>query len=172
MTTTSIVRFRTKNPRRNLPRVVRFKKTEINFQANFLRIYLSQLNSVGIGGKQFELPGFGIADFIWATPEGKIDAFEFKVDNWKKGFGQAARYRSYANRSFLILPAEIAARVINHIHFFHNINLGFWSFDIKTETIVRYFTPMESRPLNSHAQTIALQILNRKLKFRQLLKSC
>jgi hypothetical protein len=167
----TLINFGTKNPRRNLPRENRFKRAEIILQITFLRAYLTDLNYTGIGGNQFEMPGFGIADFIWATPEGKIDAFEFKVADWKKGVGQASRYRSYASRSFLVLPSKIASRAVNHIQAFHNINLGLWSFDAETGRIIRHFTPVETKPLNTQAKSAALQILNRKLKFRQLLEA-
>jgi hypothetical protein len=172
MAQTPIISFGTKNPRRNLPEGVRFKRAEILFQTNFLRTYLNEVDSCGIGGNQFEMPGYGIADFIWATVEGRIDAFEFKIDNWKKGVGQASRYRSYASRSFLVLPIAFISRIEAHIKTFHSINLGIWFFDMDSKSIVKHFTPAESRPLNTYAKEAALQILNRKLKFRQLSKAC
>jgi hypothetical protein len=171
MSTSNIIFFGTKNPRRNLPIEVRNKRAEINFQATFLRTYLEGSVFDGIGGNQFEMPGYGIADFIWATSDGKIDAFEFKISNWKKGVGQAARYRSYATRSFLVLPVEVASRIVKHIQTFQSINLGLWSYDNMTKSIVKYFTPPESKPLNSQAQATAFKILNRKSKFRKLVES-
>jgi hypothetical protein len=166
-----LISFGTKNPRRNLPRNMRFKRAEIIFQSKFLRTYLNELEPKGIGGSQFEMPGFGIADFIWATANGSIDAFEFKISDWKKGVGQASRYRSYACRSFLVLPTDVAQRIVAHIPTFESIGLGLWSFNSSTDSIVKHYTPVESRPLNSQAQATALQILKRKSKFRQLLES-
>jgi hypothetical protein len=167
----NIVAFGTKNPRRNLPLEVRNKRAEIIFQATFLRTYLDGFVFDGIGGNQFEMPGYGIADFIWAMPDGKIDAFEFKISDWKKGVGQAARYRSYATRSFLVLPVTVASRIVEHIKTFQSINLGLWAFDSSTKSIEKYVTPTETPPLNSQAQATALKLLGRKLKFRKFAKS-
>lgn len=167
----NFVTFNVKNPRRNLPENIRFKRPEIIFQNSFLKTYLSGNEFHGIGGNQFEMPGYGIADFIWANPAGEIDAFEFKVSDWKKGVGQAARYRSYANRSFLVIPDQLVPRIQEHITFFQKINLGLWSFNKKNNTIVKHFTPCKTNPLNSKAQADAFAKISRKLKFRKLLES-
>ena len=41
----------------------------------------------------------------------EVIAIEVKVDNWQRALSQALRNRTFAHRSFIALPVEVAARV-------------------------------------------------------------
>ncbi|HSQ42725.1 MAG TPA: hypothetical protein VLM37_10640 [Fibrobacteraceae bacterium] len=163
--------FGTKNPRRNLPAHVRNKRGEILFQSSFLKVWETTLVEAGIGGNQFELPGFGIADYLWVNNKGSMDAFEFKMGDWKRGFTQACRYRNYANRSILVLPQSIAKRALVFLADFQATGVGLVSFDPTTQSIEKHYWPEASEPLNRKAHASAFSILKGKRKFRQLTKA-
>lgn len=129
---------------------------------------MSDLDEVGIGGGQFELPELGIADYLWVSSAGRLDAFEFKLTDWRKGATQAMRYRSYAHRTFLVMPPTAAIRAAQHLASFQSLDIGLWSFNQERGTIVRYHTPEPSLPLNAAAHDTALSILLRKRKFREI----
>ena len=78
-----IVKFKSRDPRRNLPEASYRKRGESNFVGNFERAFLQE-NSNGFGGRQFAVSGFGIADFVWVNlastslaEKEKNDPFEF-----------------------------------------------------------------------------------------------
>lgn len=165
------ISFGTKNPRRNLPLDVRFKRGELIFQSAFLRAWQSELDEIGVGGGQFELPELGIADYLWASSSGRLDAFEFKLTDWRKGATQAMRYRSYAHRTFLVMPLAPARRAAQHLEAFQSLEIGLWAFDPNSGEIERHFTPGPSVPLNATAHEAAMSILWRKRKFREVLEA-
>lgn len=165
------ISFGTKNPRRNLPAAIGLKRGELLFQSAFLRAWHSELNEPGVGGNQFELPELGVADYLWASSSGRLDAFEFKLADWRKGATQAMRYRSYAHRSFLVMPPTAAIRAAQHLESFVNLRIGLWSFNSEQDEIVRFHTPEESTPLNARAYESATSILLRKRKFRELFEA-
>ncbi len=43
-------------------------------------------------------------------PEAEVVAFEFKLEDWKRAFYQAIRYRSFAHRGYVVLPANVVHR--------------------------------------------------------------
>jgi hypothetical protein len=165
---TQIINFATKNPRKNLPPELRNKRTELLFQNTFLKTYLSSLAAPGIGGNQFEVPGCGIADFIWVGPNGNIDAFEFKMTNWRKGATQASRYRAYAARTILVMPYQAVYPALRFIDSFRLVDLGLWSFDPKSRIITCHHTPAVRQPMDCEASDRANEILSRKRYFREL----
>ncbi len=168
---TQIVRFSAKNPRNNLPVEVRNKRSELLFQNSFLRKYLNTIDGRGVAGSQFELQGCGIADFIWVGVDGNIDAFEFKMKDWKKGATQASRYRAYASRTILVMPADAVAPALKFLDCFRSIDLGLWSFDSKTGTIVSHHTPAVRQPLDLTLSQKASTVLLGKRHFRKLRES-
>lgn len=120
----------------------------------------------GIGGRQFELSSFGIADYLWVSADGRLDAFEFKLSDWRKGVSQAARYRSYCHRSFLVLPDIICKRIFPFLDEFRAVKIGLIGFDSGNGVIERYFIPPRNAPLNPFAYGAAVNILSRKRKLR------
>ena len=148
--------------------------------------------SVGIGGKEFALSGFGIADFVWIAwrntvnpDEGsalsieklksllnrhKLTAFEMNLSDWRKGLAQAYRYSYFADEAVVVLPPDLAATAKADLDLFRESNVGLWSFDPATETICKLFTPRRSGPRSPRAKDKALESLGRSLKFCQLRK--
>ena len=159
--------FKSSNPRKNLPDSVRRKRTELLFQNAFLRLWIDSVRETGVGGSQFELSNCGIADYIWINSSRQIDAFEFKMSNWKSGLIQAVRYKNYASRSFLVLPMKIAQRISKEEKALRQFNVGLYGFDVKNKEIELLLSPKLEKPLNSVAYNKALNILLRKRNFRQ-----
>lgn len=159
--------FKSSNPRKNLPDSVRRKRTELLFQNAFLRLWIESVRGSGVGGSQFELSNCGIADYIWINTSKQIDAFEFKMSNWKGGLIQAVRYKNYASRSFLVLPMKIAQRISKEEKALKQFNVGLYGFDAKNKEIELLLSPKSEKPLNAAAYNKALNILLRKRNFRQ-----
>ena len=160
--------FGTRNPRKNLPEEVRGKRAEVLFQNAFLRVWRNLLQERGIGGIQFELPGFGIADYLWVGEGSRIDAFEFKLNDWRKGATQASRYRCYANRALLVLPLQVAKAASAYLDEFTAINIGLIGYDRASNEIFPFFIPQSTSPLNPKAYHTALSKLSTKRNFRKL----
>ena len=102
-------------------------------------------------------------------------AFELKLSNWKRALIQAYRYRSFANRSFVILDYSHIAPAINNIEQFRRSGIGLMSID-KAGELKSYYFPKYRRPFSEQlgekyrqmvAQTIsspsALQIIHRTI---------
>lgn len=162
--------FNSRNPRKNLPAEVRFKQAEVRFQNDFLKVWLKKSRRIGVGGAQFELSNYGIADYIWVNSLGQIDAFEFKLHDWKGGLMQAMRYRGYARRSYLVVPDSLSERVLAAAESLRQTNIGVYAFDCLNKEIKLLMPSRTAKPLSADAYSRALQILNRKRKFRELSK--
>ena len=192
MKTAQLLKFKQCHPRRNLPAALARKRGESNFVSSFSKAYIASIASVGIGGKEFALSGFGIADFVWIAwrntvnpDEGsalsieklksllnrhKLTAFEMKLSDWRKGLAQAYRYSYFADEAVVVLPPDLAATAKADLDLFRESNVGLWSFDPATETICKLFTPRRSGPRSPRAKDKALESLGRSLKFCQLRK--
>src|ERR1051326_944469 len=131
MKTAQLLRFKKSNPRRNLPAALARKRGESNFVLSFSKTYLSSIALNGFGGREFALPGYGIADFVWIAwrndtnlDEGhalsieklkallsqhKLTAFEMKLMDWRGGLAQAYRYSYFADLAVVVLPPDVAA---------------------------------------------------------------
>ena len=181
-----LLQFKDRRPRRNLPTTYSRKRGESNFVSSFARIYLASTGRGGIGGKEFALPGFGIADFVWIAwrhddnpaEDGalsiekmkllmnrrKLTAFEMKLSDWRKGLVQAYRYSYFADLAVVVLPPDVAA--IADVKLFRNANIGLWSFDQIGSEIQKIFTPRCGGPISPQAKDKAVDALGRRLKFR------
>jgi hypothetical protein len=164
------ISFSAPNPRRNLPANVRNKRTEILFQNKFLKRWFLQNNIFGIGGSQFSVPGFGIADYVFIESNRHITAFEFKISDWRKGLAQAARYKCYAHRSFLVVPQSIVHRIKPFFKSLKEINVGLCIFNCQTGIIDTIYNPKIKEPFSKNAHNNALSILNWKKNFSKLRK--
>ena len=190
MKTAHLLHFKQHHPRRNLPAALARKRGESNFVSSFSRAYIASIASVGFGGKEFALSGFGIADFVWIAcrngvnpDEGsalsietlksllnqhKLTAFEMKLSDWRKGIAQAYRYSYFADQAVVVLPPDLAALARADLELFRNSNVGLWSFDPVTATIRKLFTPRRSGPRSPRARDKALESLGRSLHFCHL----
>jgi len=186
------MRFSTHLPRRNLPGSLARKRGESNFVSSFTKAYVASIAPGGFGGKEFALPGYGIADFVWLAwqnashpEEGsalsieqlksllhrqKLAAFEMKLSDWRKGLAQAYRYSYFADMAVVVLPPELAAAAKPDIDRFRQSNVGLWSFNPATLAIRKLFTPRNPSPRSPKAKAKALESLGRSLQFSQLRK--
>jgi hypothetical protein len=65
MNTAQSCDFKAHSPRRNLPAGVSRKRGESNFVSAFSKAYIATVGPHGIGGSEFAISNFGIADFVW-----------------------------------------------------------------------------------------------------------
>jgi hypothetical protein len=184
-----IIDFKLRNPRRNLPAHLSLKRGESNFVSAFSKAYINALSTQGVGGSEFAMSGFGIADFVWldwrhseATEGGtglsveqlraefarrKLTAFEMKLTDWRKGLAQAYRYSYFADVTVLVLPPSVAKNAKTEIKLFRHLQVGLWSFDKTTGVIRKLFTPARSKPRNVKAKEKALESIGRFIKFSE-----
>lgn len=62
-------------------------------------------------------------------PDVEICAFEFKLEDWKRALFQATRYRSFAHRVYVVLPASVISRTEKLWDSFRRQNIGLLSHD-------------------------------------------
>lgn len=188
-----IVSVLRKGTRRNLRSVSAAKRGESSFVLAFGRAYLRRFGKVNaktsfLPAREFQVSGFGVADFIWfvwrSTPRSQegsaldyrsrfrigesLLAFEMKLRNWRKALGQAYRYRYFADTAFVVLPPEAATTAKEHLEVFRKLGVGLWSFDKRKESIRRLYTPCRGTPLSSKARERAVDILKRLVKARRV----
>ncbi len=100
---------------------------------------------VGVAGRTFrrwllELIEAGLAAELgmgrytlgphFSVPEIEICSFEFKLENWKRAFYQAKRYRVFSHRVFVVMPPEAGARVNGALDQFEKFNVGLLTHDV------------------------------------------
>lgn len=67
-------------------------------------------------------------------PPIEICAFEFKLKDWRRAFFQATRYRNFAHRVYVVLPASIIHRTEKLHDAFRTQNIGLLSHDAEGNT--------------------------------------
>jgi hypothetical protein len=74
----------------------------------------------------------------FAQPQIEICSFEFKLENWKRAFYQAKRYRTFSHRVFVVMPTRTAQRVNGALEHFRRFNVGLITHDPdgRSETIL------------------------------------
>lgn len=178
----SPARFCSPHPRRNLPGITSSKRGESNFVGAFYRKFEEARSQKGLGGTEFALPNFGIADLVWvcqlsgaarnratfaaSLKDVHITAFEMKLGDWRKALSQAYRYKYFADRVIVVLPPGKAKLAKEAIALFRDLEIGLWSFEGRTGKISRSFTPPLRAPKSAVARGRALELLRRKLHFR------
>jgi len=176
-TASQTIKFNAFDTRRNLPPKTGRKRGELLFLSSFEKAFTQK--RPGVGGKQFQLSGYGVADFIWVDiDEGVetgsvplISAFELKLTNWKRALSQAYRYSYFADKAYVVMPKEQAKAAIDNKQLFRKLQIGLMVFDQEDGTIETIHAPKKSTPRNSLAREKAMDLLQQKLKFRQLLES-
>ncbi|MBE3143102.1 MAG: hypothetical protein IMZ61_04160 [Planctomycetes bacterium] len=178
-----LIKFQTPDPRRNLPPHLAKKRGEANYLVSFERMILSKKRKSGIGGRNFEMNGYGIADFIWIertklvifgktifSGQIKLRAFELKLSNWKQALTQAYRYSYFSDMSIVVLPSKAAVAAVKHLELFRKMHIGLWKYDARAANYKKIYEPRFSRPRSSSAKGKALSLLARKPKLSSLLK--
>jgi len=177
MSISSAIEFGAFNPRRNLPGAVARKRGESNFVAAFQRDFSAAHDGQGVGGRHFELAGYGIADFVWmdygqhgkragrSPDEFVLTAFEMKLKDWRRALSQAYRYSYFSDRAIVVLPTDVADRAEGRLDVFQRLGIGLWSYEPKQENIEMRFTPDGTKAKNPAARQKALTCISRKIKF-------
>lgn len=190
--TTQLLKFKTRDPRRNLPPELGRKRTEANFVIKFMEAYLKQTTGGGLGGKHFALSGFGIADFVWIAwrevahgiegsaltlerlkariAKHQLTAFEMKLTDWKKGLSQAYRYGFFADRAILVLPPNTAATAAESKSLFQQLGVGLWSFDSESGKIRKLVSAKSSVARDAIARAKAVDLICRRFNFSKARK--
>lgn len=57
-------------------------------------------------------------------PKVEICSFEFKLENWRRAFQQARRYRSFSHRVYVVMPERAAERANLYAEAFEAFNIG------------------------------------------------
>lgn len=177
MSTVREFRFKSYNTRRNLPVEVRRRRAEANFLGTFIRTVLQGFARPCVYGRNFPVPGCGVADLIvcelsevsggTADPDDLLLlAFEMKLLDWRKALQQAYRYRYYADVSIVVLPARAAARAIQSRHVFDALGVGLWTLDTSTRHISKHVTAVpRTGPLSSAKRNRAMSTLRPRLAY-------
>lgn len=187
-----ILTFDSYNPRRNLPKKIAAKRGESNFVGLFERTFTEQGTRPGIGGRQFAVSGYGIADFLWissqtqslsllgnklskedwilALQQETLTAFEMKLSDWKRALQQAYRYSYFADQSIVVLPASNRVRIEPAKALFEQFNIGLWLLDSQNGQIEKIVIPQQAKAKNLQVREKALDLILRKMKFRPLRK--
>ncbi|MFA5358640.1 MAG: hypothetical protein WC310_02335 [Patescibacteria group bacterium] len=154
-----------------LPELGANKKVDLNSLTKNLNIpkatlkykYLKTLENNGFIKKVDNKYYFKING--WMPIAKEIIAIEAKLKDWKKGFVQANRYKSFANKAYLAMPAARGHLVDRELLKKHNIGLILFDPDKHTKKISRV---KATRPLNRHKFNLAAEFILGK----QQLKKC
>jgi hypothetical protein len=176
----------TYNTRRNLPTVVGRKRGESNFMRAFERAYFAQKCHPGMAAAEFALGGFGVADLVWIAwrhgpssaefsalslekqlARQQLFAFEAKLNDWQRGLQQAFRYRYFADKSVVVMPAENAGPAIANLGAFKELGVALWTFDRTNLVIREHYTPGKVDALNREARTKAITLLLSRFDLRK-----
>jgi hypothetical protein len=78
----------------------------------------------------------GYVDVLARHRRKTLVAFEAKLDNWKRAFYQAYRSTAYANKSYVIVPTNVANRALRDRDEFVLRGVGLCSFDGKVVQVL------------------------------------
>ena len=78
----------------------------------------------------------GFVDVLARHRRKTLVAFEAKLDNWRRAFHQAYRSTAYANKSYIIVPTNVANRALRDRDEFELRGVGLCSFDGKSVQVL------------------------------------
>lgn len=186
---TKVQKFRVnaQNTRRNLPHQSARKRGESNFLRAFERAYFARARTMGLAASEFALSGYGVADLVWIGWSAsssdyefsalslekqlfrrQLFAFEAKLKDWQKALRQAFRYRYFADKAIVVLPAANAGLAVANLEAFQHLGVGLWGFDSTSESIREHFTPTKFRALSDSARRKAISIISSKVNLGKL----
>lgn len=134
------------------------KDSEHEFGNSFARLFDKVSNSNVIAIREFPVPGSGIADFVVIKKNEQkktnklktiVQAFEFKLKDWRRGLMQAHRYKYFSNSSILVIPAHKIKSAQKSLDLFKKLGVGLWAFNISSGAITKKFTPRPKKILDS-----------------------
>lgn len=143
-----------------LPEDGKNKKIDIDYLSDKLKIsknslkykYLKKLKRDGfikILDNQYYFKVNG-----WMPIAKGLTAIEAKLNDWHKGFLQANRYKSFANKTFLAMPLSKEQVIDKPLLKKHNV--GLILFDPKTKEI-KISNPKARKPLNKYKFNLAAE---------------
>jgi hypothetical protein len=171
MSTARELRFKAYNTRRNLPDRIRRRRGEANFLGAFVRVMLQEVPLPCVYGRNFPVPGCGVADFVLCELLGSdeqdqslpglyVSAFEMKLTDWRKALHQAYRYKYYADLSVVVLPTGKATSAVRSSMLFEALGVGLWTLDSSAGIIHKHVLAVQSEsPLNISKRNQALSRL-------------
>jgi hypothetical protein len=177
MSITREIRFNSYNTRRNLPDDIRRKRGEANFVGTFIRTMLQEFQPPCAYGRNFPVPGCGVADLVLCElPRGieqgvglaglYLSAFEMKLADWRRALQQAYRYKYYADSSIVVLPASTADRAVESSALFEALGVGLWTLDMSTRIIHKHVAAVQSDgPFNTGKRDQVLSRLRPRLAY-------
>ena len=156
----------------NLPAMADGKHPEGKFCKKFARTFADSMTSIGVGLREFDLSGCGIADFLWVQftdkpmrkkEVEKITAFEVKLKDWKKGIAQAYRYSYFADMVYLVLPEQKISSAMNNNDLFNQWGIGLYGFNEESKEYSQHIEAHDNGPRNKMVREKALKQLSREL---------
>jgi hypothetical protein len=171
--------FGTYNTRRNLPSHTGRRRAESNFLGAFLKSFMAQARKDCWYGRNFAIPGCGVADCIIVEPgistehfsDVRLLAFEAKLADWRQALKQAYRYRYYADAAIVVLPLAASRVALCNRDMFRQLGVSLWTFNEDSRTITSRIAVKLPSPLNSRKRMEALlRIRRHAVQFSQLLK--
>lgn len=91
----------------------------------------------------------------WMPIAEEIIAIEAKMRDWKRGFIQVNRYKTFADRVYLAVPTEIANRVNRKLLKTHNV--GLIVFDSRRDEKKISLPSRRARPLDDCKRNLAME---------------
>jgi len=91
----------------------------------------------------------------WLPLVREVIAIEAKLKNWKKGFIQANRYKSFADKAYLAIPKETEHMVNKKLLKKHNV--GLIVFDINSNKKKTALSAKKEKPLNPCKRNFAIE---------------
>lgn len=116
-------------------------RTEFATEADFVDCFVGKLSKgrTSFGKVQITKEWdhrAGFVDVLARHRRKTLVAFEAKLDNWKRAFHQAYRSTAYANKSYVIVPANVANRALRDRDEFELRGVGLCSFDGKSVQVL------------------------------------
>jgi hypothetical protein len=140
-------------------------QSEHEFGNHFAKIFNKLSDSNVIAIRELPVPGSGIADFVVIKKSDciktnklktTVQAFEFKIKDWRKGLMQAHRYKYFSNSSILVVPAHTIKSAQKSLDLFKQLGVGLWAFNISSGTITKKFTPRPKKVLDTRRAAYVL----------------
>jgi len=150
-----------------LPEIGQRKKADLDYLSRELKIskkilkykYLKQLledKFIKIVDDKYYFKVNG-----WMPIAKEVIAVEAKLKDWKRGIVQANRYKSFANKTYLAMPAQQEKNIDRELLKKHNI--GLMLFDTNTGKLIMK-NPRKKKALNKYKANLAIEtILNYKV---------
>ncbi len=138
-----------------------YNSPEVAFTKRFINIYRNSVDGDGVGIREFQVQGLGIADFLWVQKDAvpKIIAFELKLKCWQRGLLQAYRYSFFSDESYLVVPQKLSDVVLKHIDHFRDMNIGLIGFEEESKSFTVYQSPPTKKYSSNVARARALKSL-------------